>query len=141
VQLVSQDDATFQSTLAYHNYDAVLTAVSIGVDPDVFVYWDSMQADVRSPVRLNFSEYSNSTADASLEQGRTRLDPALRIIKYEAFLQQWQKDAPALGLYQPRYLYVSRGPVYGLQEHTINSPTDRFDNIQNWEILEARVSQ
>jgi peptide/nickel transport system substrate-binding protein len=139
-QLVSQDDATFQSTLAYHSYDAVLTAISIGVDPDVFVYWDSTQADVRSPERLNFSEYSNSTADESLEEGRTRLDPALRAIKYESFLQEWQKDAPALGLYQPRYLYITRGQVYGLNEHTINDPTDRFDNVQNWEILENRVS-
>jgi peptide/nickel transport system substrate-binding protein len=141
VQLVSQDNATFQSTLAYHNYDAVLTGISIGVDPDVFVYWDSAQADVRAPERLNFSEYSNVTADESLEEGRTRLDPALRIIKYEAFMQQWQRDAPALGLYQPRYLYITRGQVYGLQEHTVNSATDRFDNVQNWEILQARVSQ
>jgi peptide/nickel transport system substrate-binding protein len=140
VQLVSQNDATFQSTLAYHDYDAVLTAISIGVDPDVFVYWDSSQADIRSPERLNFSEYSNATVDDSLEQGRTRLDPALRVIKYQPFLQEWQKDAPALGLYQPRYLYVTRGQVYGLDEHTINDPTDRFDNIQNWEILENRVS-
>jgi peptide/nickel transport system substrate-binding protein len=140
VQLVSQDDATFQSTLAYHSYDAVLTAISIGVDPDVFVYWDSTQADVRSPERLNFSEYSNSTADESLEEGRTRLDPALRVIKYQSFLQEWQKDAPALGLYQPRYLYVTHGQIYGLDEHTINSPTDRFDNVQNWEIFENRVS-
>jgi ABC-type transport system substrate-binding protein len=89
---------------------------------------------------LNFSEYSNSTADESLEEGRTRLDPALRAIKYESFLQEWQKDAPALGLYQPRYLYITRGQVYGLNEHTINDPTDRFDNVQNWEILENRVS-
>jgi peptide/nickel transport system substrate-binding protein len=140
VQLISQNDATFQTTLAYHSYDALLTAISIGVDPDVFVYWDSSQADVRSPERLNFSEYSDPTADESLEEGRTRLDPALRVIKYEDFLQQWQQDAPALGLYQPRYLYVTRGEVYGLDEHTINSPTDRFDNVQNWEILENRVT-
>lgn len=141
VHLISQDDATFQSTLAFHTYDALLTAISIGVDPDVFVYWDSATADVRSPARLNFSEYSSGAADSSLEQGRTRLDPALRTIKYQTFLQQWQKDAPALGLYQPRYLYVTRGEVYGLSEHPINNPPDRFYNVQNWEILENRVSK
>lgn len=141
VRVVAQDSASFQNTLLYHNYDALLSGISMGVDPDVFVYWDSAQADVRAPQRLNFSEYSNTVADEALEAGRTRLDPAERVIKYQTFLQQWQKDAPALGLYQPRFLYITRGPVYGLSEHAVNSNTDRFYNVQNWEILQQRVSQ
>lgn len=141
VQMVAQDSTSFQDTLAYHNYDAVLSGISIGVDPDMFVYWDSTQADVRAPERLNFSEYSNATADESLEGGRTRLDPALRVIKYQAFLQQWKQDTPALGLYQPRFLYIASSPVFGLSEHTINNGTDRLDDVQNWEILQRRVSE
>jgi peptide/nickel transport system substrate-binding protein len=140
-QVVAQNSATFQNTLTYHEYDALLCGISIGVDPDVFVYWDSAEADIRSPQRLNFSEYSNATVDNALEAGRTRLNPAERVVKYQAFLQQWQKDAPALGLYQSRFLYITRGPVYGLTEHTTNTDTDRFDNVQNWEIREQRVSE
>ena len=130
----------FQSALSEHDYDAVLYGISIGVDPDVFVYWDSSQADIRSPNRLNLSEYDNPTADESLEAGRTRLDPALRVIKYQPFLQAWQQDAPALGLYQPRLLYLTDGPVAGLSDTTINTATDRFDNVQNWEIRQAKVT-
>jgi peptide/nickel transport system substrate-binding protein len=135
-----QDTADFQSTLAYHSYDAVLYGISIGADPDVFVYWDSSQADIRSANRLNLSEWKNPVADTSLEAGRTRLDPSLRIIKYKPFLQAWQQDAPALGLYQPRLLYLTNGPVHGLTTSSLNTPPDRLANVQNWEIREARVT-
>lgn len=133
-------DLDFQDTLAAHEYDAVLDGISIGVDPDVFVYWDSAEADIRSPNRLNLSEYSNAIADASLQGGRTRLMPALRIIKYQPFLQAWQQDNPALGLYQPRLLYLTDGYVAGLNEQTINTSADRYNNVQNWEVREAKVT-
>jgi len=130
---------TYSTTLQDHNYDSTLTGISIGIDPDVFVYWDKSQFDPRS-TDLNLSEYDNVNADQALEAGRTRLNPALRVIKYQPFLADWQKDAPALGLYQPRVLYITRQTVYGLSDHEINSAKDRFDNVQNWEILTANVT-
>jgi peptide/nickel transport system substrate-binding protein len=137
---VIQSSTDFQTTLEFHSYDALLYGISIGVDPDVFAYWDSSQADIRSTSRLNFSEYNSSTADASLEAGRTRLDPVLRAIKYKPFLQAWQTDAPALGLYQPRFLYITRGPVYGLTEHTLNGISDRYNSVADWEIHTVKVT-
>jgi peptide/nickel transport system substrate-binding protein len=132
-EVIIQDNTDLQNTVTFREYDALLYGISVGVDPDVYVYWGSNQTAV------NLSEYSSAVADQSLEAGRTRYDPALRVIKYEPFLQAWQQDAPALGLYQPRYLYLTREPVYGLTEHTINEATDRFDNVANWEILKAKV--
>lgn len=140
VQLQFQNPNDFQGALAYHSYDAVLYAISIGGDPDVFVYWDSSQADIRSPNRLNFSEYKNATADTSIEAGRTRLNAPLRVIKYRPFLQAWRQDNPALGLYQPRYLYITSGTVYGLNDHPINSSVGRFNNVENWQVRQARVT-
>lgn len=137
---VLQDADTFHDTLTGHMYDALLYGISIGVDPDVMVYWDSSQADVRSPQRLNFSEYRSTAADISLEAGRTRTGDALRKLKYEPFLQAWRDDAPALGLYQPRYIYVSREPVYGLSVHTLNTASDRYNNVHNWMVRTARVT-
>lgn len=137
-QVVIADEATFQNTIAYHSYDALLYGISIGVDPDVFVYWHGSQGDKRSPVRLNLSEYQSKPADASLEAGRTRLDPTLRTEKYKPFLQAWQADAPALGLYEPRFLYITRTTVHGLDEHPVNADADRFTNVHNWQIREAR---
>jgi peptide/nickel transport system substrate-binding protein len=140
VNLQYQDSTDFQSSLTYHSYDAILYGISIGPDPDVFVYWDSSQADIRSANRLNLSEFKNSVADSALEAGRTRIDPSLRVIKYKPFLQAWQQDAPAVGLYQPRVLYLTNGLVSGLSEQAINTATDRFVNVQNWEIREAKVT-
>lgn len=134
VKVALQQDTDMQATVTFHSYDALLYGISIGPDPDVFVYWDSLQADVRSNPRLNLSEYSSATADIALEAGRTRLQPDLRVIKYRPFLQAWQQDDPALGLYQPRFLYVTRDQVFGLNEHVVNVDTDRYDNVQNWMI-------
>ena len=134
VQLALQPAADFQGALSSHAYDAILYGISIGVDPDVFVYWDSSQADVRSTNRLNFSEYKSTAADVALEAGRTRLDNQLRSAKYKVFLQTWQKDAPALALYQPRLLYISHTVVYGLTDASINSDAARLNNVQDWMI-------
>ncbi len=134
VQLVPLQAVDFQSSVDRHDYTALLYSISIGVDPDVFVYWDSSQSDVRSDNRLNLSEYKSPTADIALEAGRTRDDPITRIIKYKSFLQVWQQDNPAIALYQPNDLYITRGPVAGLSEHTLNVDADRYYSVQNWEI-------
>jgi peptide/nickel transport system substrate-binding protein len=136
----AEQSLDFQSSLSSHTYDAVLYGISIGVDPDVFIYWDSAQADVNSTEPLNFSEYRSSTADESLEAGRTRLGDQLRTIKYQPFLQAWQQDAPALALYQPRLFYISHVPIYGIGNHQINSDADRFDNVVNWMIRTGWVT-
>ena len=99
------------------------------------------QADARSDGRLNFSEFKSATADDALQAGRTRSDPVLRAVKYQPFLQAWQNEAPALGLYQPRFLYVTRSEVHGLTEHAINADVERFTSVNNWMIRTAGVSQ
>jgi peptide/nickel transport system substrate-binding protein len=143
LQIILQDGVDFQATLssAARGYDALLYGISIGKDPDVYVYWDSKNADIRSESRLNFSEYKSPIADAALQAGRTRTDAGLRAVKYQPFLQAWRDDAPAVGLYQPRFLYVSHKKIYGLQEHMINSEVERFTNVHQWMIRVADVPQ
>lgn len=133
------DAIDFQNALTAHTYDAILYGISIGVDPDVFVYWHSTQTDPRS-TRLNLSLYKSAAADAALEAGRTRLDPVLRAIKYKPFLQTWQQDAPAVGLYQPRFQYIAHEKVYGLDAKILNNGTDRLNNVQNWMIRTSEVT-
>jgi peptide/nickel transport system substrate-binding protein len=136
-----QKAGDLQTALVFHNYDALLYGISLGVDPDVFAYWDSSQADIRSANRLNLSEYKSSVADRSLEAGRTRTDSALRTIKYRPFLDAWNNDVPGIALYQPRFLYLTKQTVAGLTEHTINGPIDRYNNVQNWMIRQTTVNK
>jgi hypothetical protein len=141
VQVVLQSGTDFQTTLSSHGYDALLYGISIGKDPDVYVYWDSRQADPRSESRLNFSEWRSTIADDALQAGRTRADMSLRAIKYQPFLQAWRDEAPALGMYQPRSLYIARLKVYGLSEHPINAEVERFTNVHNWMIRTEGVAE
>lgn len=132
-----QNDQELQSTLALHTYDALLYGISLGADPDVFAYWHGSQADPRSPTRLNFSEYKSRAADQALEAGRTRSDTQLRTIKYRPFLEAWRNDAPALTLYQPRFVYIVRQPFEGFQSTSANIAADRFVDVHQWTIREG----
>jgi peptide/nickel transport system substrate-binding protein len=134
VKVELQSGSDFQVTLSEHSYDALLRGISIGNDPDVFVYWHSSQADVLSSSRLNFSEYKSDIVDEALESARTRTDANLRTAKYKPFLAAWRDDAPAIGLYQPRFLYIVRDTVYGLKSHEVVSASDRFANVDEWQI-------
>jgi peptide/nickel transport system substrate-binding protein len=137
VQVILQSESDLQSTLAFHNYDALLFGISLGTDPDVFAYWHSSQADVRSPNRLNFSEYKSATADRALEAGRARTETDVRATKYKPFLEAWRGDAPAIALYQPDFLYVTYGKIYNLDPKIINTPIERYSNVHNWMMRDA----
>ena len=139
VEVLLLPDSELQNTVAFHSYDALLYGISLGPDPDIYAYWGSTQADQRAANRVNFSEYKSTTADKALEGGRTRIDPSLRTLKYKPFLEAWRNDAPALALYQPRYLYVTRDTVYGLNPTVMNAATDRYTNVANWMIHQAKA--
>ena len=124
--------------LTHHDYDVLLYGISMSQDPDVFAYWHSSQIDVRSS-RLNLSEYKNSVADKALEAGRTRTDPAVRAVKYKPFLSAWYGDVPAISLYEPRFLYITRSELVGFKPTRLGSATDRFDGIQNWTVLQSHA--
>jgi peptide/nickel transport system substrate-binding protein len=142
IKLVGTEDLKtsdeIQSVITERSYDVLLYGISIGADPDVFAYWHSTQADIRSQGQLNVSEYKSSVADQSLEAGRTRSDSLVRAIKYKAFLEAWKNDVPAIALYQPRFLYITSSDLVGLPNKSINSDTDRFNNVQDWTILKER---
>ncbi|MCA9344545.1 hypothetical protein KC946_01795, partial [Candidatus Saccharibacteria bacterium] len=132
VEIIEQRDTDLQSALTVHNYDALLYGIAIGSDPDVFAFWHSSQADLRSPNSLNFSEYSSAKADRALEAGRTREDVLVRTAKYKSFLEAWRDDAPAVAIYQPRYLYLVRDPLFNFSHKTMNNGSDRLNDVSNW---------
>lgn len=131
------EDDELQSALKDHNYDTLLYGIALGADPDVFAFWHSTQADPLSPNRLNLSEYKSVPADKALEAGRTRNEADVRAVKYKPFLTAWRDDAPAVALYQPRYLYLVRQPLFGFTPTLMNSGADRFNNVENWQVLQT----
>ncbi|MDQ5885069.1 MAG: Peptide transporter substrate-binding protein, partial [Patescibacteria group bacterium] len=138
---LEDQDTIAATTLASKKYDALLYAINIGPDPDVYVYWHSSQAKPDAKPGLNFSLYSSKQADEALEAGRSRTNPSLRAAKYKPFLAAWQKDVPAIGLHQPVFSYSTNIPVYGLQEKTINIPSDHLNNVNQWQINTKKQPQ
>lgn len=137
VTYYSADDLQGQ-IVATHDYDILVYGISIGADPDVFAYWHSSQASLTSQGHANLSEYKSTTADEALEAARIRTDNALRTVKYKAFLTAWITDAPALALYQPNYIYITRGQVFGYNRKADNTAADRFYNVENWMVRQKR---
>jgi peptide/nickel transport system substrate-binding protein len=139
VDAILQPEEDIQGgTLSRHDYDVLLYGISIGYDPDVFAYWHSSQIDPNSS-GLNLSEFDNATADEALEAGRTRLDEQLRKIKYEPFLKVWKEEAPAVALYQSKFLMVTRGTFDGFKGGQLNTATDRYWSIADWKVRNAQV--
>ena len=140
VEAVLQPEEEIQTgAVSLHDYDVLLYGVSIGPDPDVFAYWHSSQFDERLQARFNLSEFKNDAADEALEAGRTRLDEDLRSVKYEPFLDAWRDDAPAIAIYQPRFLFVARGTLDGYLSGQFESPSDRYFSITDWRVRSEKT--
>lgn len=134
IDAILQPEEEIQSSaLVRHDYDVLLYGVSIGYDPDVFAYWHSSQVDPNSS-GLNLSEFKNDISDDALEAGRTRIDEDLRKVKYAPFLSQWKEEAPAIALYQPRFVMVTRGTFEGFSSEFMSTSTDRYWSISDWKI-------
>ncbi len=131
LDITTKKPLELQPAILQHNYDTLIYGISIGSDPDVYAYWHSSQA---ANDRFNLSMYKSEAVDAALEAGRTRPDIALRAAKYKPFLEAWQKDVPAIGIYQPMMFYVSTSQIHGFNPRSINTISDRFYNVHLWQI-------
>jgi peptide/nickel transport system substrate-binding protein len=120
-----------QSHIRPRRYDVLLYGITIGADPDVYVYWHSSQI---SDPGLNLSQYVSDPADRALESGRITADPAVREGKYSTFLTHWLEDIPATVLYQPVYIYATSDQVMGISAHRLGDPTDRFYAVERWTV-------
>lgn len=120
-----------QNSLAAHDYDVLLYAISIDHDPDVYAYWHSSQA---RPGGSNFSEWKSARADASLDVARTRIDPVLRSARYQTFQDEWKKESPAVALYQLQTTYASHQNANGYIPVASTNAADRLTNVEDWTV-------
>lgn len=121
--------------VARRSYDMLVYEVELGTDPDPLAYYHSSQASGNG---LNLSNYRNSLVDDLLLGARDTLDDALRARKYEAFLEYWVNDVPAIGLYQPNltYFYNRNTRTYSNDVRLV-TPLDRFTDITDWATVKS----
>lgn len=139
-QTVDTDDPTqnlASSVLQPRDFDVLIHELYLGSDPDVYAFWHSSQATERG---LNFSGYRNDISDDTLASARLRVESDLRSAKYKAFVKQWYKDAPAIGLYQSQLSYAHTDTVspFSTKANLVASP-DRFNDVIHWTAQQGPV--
>lgn len=120
-----------QDYIRPRDYDILLFGIGLDNDPDVYAYWHSSQ--IKDP-GLNLSVYDSAIVDDSLEAGRTRSGEKLRAAKYEPFLKEWRKDAPAAVLYRIHNYYIFREDVSGIEAGIVPHANNRFHNVHEWTV-------
>ncbi|MEK7077987.1 MAG: ABC transporter substrate-binding protein [Patescibacteria group bacterium] len=125
-------------TIRPREYEALLFGEVLGLNPDPFSFWHSTQ---RKDPGLNLSVYSNKKVDGLLESARQMLSPQEKIKKYQEFQNIIMSDLPAIFLYSPNYIYAVSDKVRGFETEAINTPSQRFENINQWYIATKRVKK
>lgn len=111
------------------NYDALLYGEVLGLDPDLYPFWHSSQADEPG---LNLSGFLNREADKLLEDARKLGSAEERSVRYRAFQAILADELPAIFLYTPNYIYPQRKTIKGFDVSVLSVASDRFANITDW---------
>lgn len=119
-------------------YQALLFGEVLGLNPDPFSFWHSTQ---RRDPGLNLALYNNKKIDGLLETARQENDADERIKNYQTFQKILMQDLPAIFLYSPSYIYAVSGKIKGFDTEAINTPSQRFENVNEWHISTKRVKK
>lgn len=120
-----------RDVLRSRNYEILLYGEIVGADPDPYPFWHSSQTAYPG---LNLSLFVNRTADKLLEDARATTTPAVRTSNYQKFQDIIAKEIPAIFLYTPTYNFVVSKNIKGINLNHINSPSDRFNDLNTWYI-------
>lgn len=120
------------NVISKRNYDLLIYEIELGTEPDLLPYYHSKQA---SSSGLNLSNYHNTLMDDLLLGVRDTMSEEIRARKYETFLDNWVKDVPAIGLYQPNLTYYYNKNVRPFSNDVrLVTPLDRFVDITDWAV-------
>jgi peptide/nickel transport system substrate-binding protein len=135
VKVLSVSDLQ-QNVLRPREYDALLFGEATSFNSDPYSFWHSSQ---KHDPGLNLSLFDNKDADDLLAQSRETLNDDDRLQKHKQFRDILTEEMPAVFLYSPSYLYVVNSQVQGIDVDSINTPSNRLQNIASWYIKTNRV--
>lgn len=117
-------------------YEALLFGLSVTRGLDLYAYWHSSQ---REAFGSNIALYANITADKLLENARAKSSAEERAEALAAFDAEVKKDAAAVFLYTPDFMYVIPTYVKGVAIGPGVTPSDRFADVRNWHMATEYV--
>ena len=110
-------------------YEALFFGQIINHESDLFSFWHSSQ---RKDPGLNISMYNSIKIDKILDDAQKTISQEDRNNKYKNFVEEFNKDLPALLIYSPKYLYITSKELNNIDINTLINPTDRFASIYKW---------
>jgi peptide/nickel transport system substrate-binding protein len=117
-------------------YDVLLFGEIIGRDSDPYAFWHSSQ---RMDPGLNIALYTNRAVDTALQKARAATDKTTRVEQYKVFQEAVRDDVPAVFLYSPQLIYLTRDTVRGMNLRNVNTPSERFLDIYSWFVKTEHV--
>jgi len=125
-----------QDYLRTKNYNAILIGESYTDSVDPYVFWHGTA--IKEP-GLNLSLYANKSVNKILEDARQITDSVKRAKKLEEFQKLILKDAPAVFLYSPNYIYVVNNAVRNIKLDSLVIPSYRFSKVNEWYVETKRI--
>ncbi|MFA6354876.1 MAG: ABC transporter substrate-binding protein [Candidatus Paceibacterota bacterium] len=111
------------------DYEAIFFGQIINHESDLYSFWHSSQ---RKDPGLNISMYNNVKVDKILEDAQKNISIEGRLTKYKSFIEEFNKDIPALLIYSPKYLYATSSNLNNINLNSLINPSDRFASIYTW---------
>lgn len=137
VEVKTFDSTTLnQNIIRPRNYEAILFGQIINNESELFAFWHSSQ---KNDPGLNISLYENKQVDRYLETNIATQDTATRSKNYKKIEDEILSDIPAIFLYTPHFVYLTKEKTHINSLPFIINSSERFQNIQSWFIESDHV--
>lgn len=113
------------------NYEILLYGEILGGSSDPFAFWHSSQ--IKNP-GLNLALYNNKEVDNAIEKARKTNDKEEIQDLYKFIQEKIKDDMPSIFLFNQHYNYITTKDIKIINEKEITTPSERFNNIENWYI-------
>lgn len=118
------------------DYDSLLIGLDFGPLTDKFSLWHSSQ--IAHPGK-NFALANSRELDRALEEARLSLSPEDRKKKEQKVNELIGQQFGQILLEEQLLKYNITSNLRGVESLTVTSPSGRFDNVWNWEIVRKKL--
>ncbi len=133
---IKETDKIQNDTIKPRLYQALLFGEALGEEPDLFHFWHSSQ---KVESGLNLALYDNPETDKLLSQAIEDLNAKSRAQKYQKAIELIVNDLPAVFLFSPDYLFMTKKTILGVELKNLDTPSSRFSQINQWYLQTQRV--
>ncbi len=129
VELSYLAEQEYLDAIRSKQYDMIFAGQSMGYNMDTFPFWHSSQSREDG---LNLSQFRSLAADQQIEKIRATFDKDEKADRQKLLAETLNREAPALFLYRPSYLFLTDNKVKGIKLEDLAYINDRFVNIADW---------